>query len=95
MTSCQNNDHIRAAHMSGYPPLGQVEANGFYPQKDGGPPSAGCGGGADRPPQPGRDGSASTSHSRKKLKINSKKIFSPTHWREPTDVTDEPVEFEK
>ena len=58
-------------------------------------PPSDVGGGADRLPQPGRDGSASISHSKNKLKTHNKKIFSPTHRREPANVTNEPVEFEK
>ena len=86
---------LRAAHMSAYPPLGQAEANIFHPGKDGGPPSADCGCRVDRLSQPGRDRSASISHPKNKLKINNKKFLLPHSSREPADVTDEPVKFQK
>ena len=85
----------RVAHMSAYPPLGQVEANGFHRKRMAALPPPTVSGRVDRSPQPKRDKSASISHSKNKLKINSNFFFSPTHWREPADVTDEPVEFEK
>jgi hypothetical protein len=54
-------DHS-VAHMRAPPPLGQAEDDDFHPGWMAGPPSAGEGGGADHPPQPGRGGSASISH---------------------------------
>jgi hypothetical protein len=63
MLLVNHNIDYSVVHMSAIPPLGLVEGNGFYPGMDGGPSSAGCvGGGADHPPQLGRDGFAPISH---------------------------------